>query len=224
MTIANDSDFFSDANDSAETPRKRKRFRYRHRYPTELVGSVNALGAYLKPRNIALLLDVPLSTIYRWRSETNSGRAAPSVSAADGNGAVEIDVKSARNMKASNDDSNERRSPDIVAKLRAARELIEKDYFTPLDSHALAEAANMSRHHFIRSFNAEYGISPHQYLMTIRLRAAERLLQASNETIDVIAAATGFGSGSSLTRAFRRKTGVRVSQRWHSGPGTSEVV
>jgi len=90
--------------------------------------------------------------------------------------------------------------------------LIERDYFRSIDSFSLANAAGLSRFRFIHAFTETYGISPHQYLLRTRLEAAKKLLAKSRETIDVVAAATGFRSGACLNRAFTRTEGRCISQ------------
>ena len=85
--------------------------------------------------------------------------------------------------------------------------MIDREYFRDIDSNALAAAARLSRFRFIHAFTERYNISPHQYLLRTRLAAAKRLLATSRETIDVIAAATGFRSGACLNRAVTRVEG-----------------
>ena len=96
--------------------------------------------------------------------------------------------------------------------LEAARSMIDREYFRDIDSNVLAAAARLSRFRFIHAFTERYNISPHQYLLRTRLAAAKRLLATSRETIDVIAAATGFRSGACLNRAFTRVEGHSVSR------------
>jgi AraC family transcriptional regulator len=76
----------------------------------------------------------------------------------------------------------------------------------------LADTAQMSRHHFIRMFNQMFGSTPHQCLIRARIEAAKRLLLASREPIEVIAAGVGFRSGQSLNRAFKQIEGESVSR------------
>ncbi len=103
-------------------------------------------------------------------------------------------------------------SRSVTHRLEAARRLIDAEYFSHIDSKLLADAARMSRHHFIRMFSGAFGISPHQYLTRKRIGAAKRLLISSREPIEVIAAGVGFRSGPSLNRAFKQIEGASVSQ------------
>lgn len=74
----------------------------------------------------------------------------------------------------------------------------------------LAEAAGLlqaSPEHLVRSFAAEYGLPPHQYLTGRRVDLARHLLLAGQRPADV-AAEVGFHDQSHLTRHFRRVLGV----------------
>jgi AraC-like DNA-binding protein len=110
------------------------------------------------------------------------------------------------------DARKERSSRRVRPRLEAARHMIDAEYFLDLDCRTLAEAAQMSRHHFIRMFNQMFGLTPHQYLIRARIEAAKRLLLASREPIEVIAAGVGFRSGASLNRAFKQVEGASVSR------------
>lgn len=69
-----------------------------------------------------------------------------------------------------------------------------------LDS--LAERALMSRRTFTRHFRQLTGTTVGQWLLSQRLAMAQRLLETSNQSIDSIAAAAGFGSAVSLRQHF----------------------
>jgi transcriptional regulator GlxA family with amidase domain len=73
---------------------------------------------------------------------------------------------------------------------------------------ALAAAAAMSVRHFSRVFTAEVGETPGHYVERVRVEAARRDLEATDETLDVIARRCGFGTAETLRRSFRRRLGV----------------
>lgn len=64
-----------------------------------------------------------------------------------------------------------------LARLRRARDLMDRDYAQPLDVPAMARAALMSPGHFSRRFRAAYGETPYAYLMTRRIERAKALLR-----------------------------------------------
>ena len=57
-------------------------------------------------------------------------------------------------------------TPEELAHLRRARDLMDREYAKPLDVPAMANAALMSPSHFSRQFRAAYGETPYGYLMT----------------------------------------------------------
>ncbi len=75
----------------------------------------------------------------------------------------------------------------------------------------IASAASMSRSHFMRVFRSETGTSPMDYLGTMRLERAKKLLGAGEMSIAEVALASGFSSPSHLTERFTRKFGVSPS-------------
>jgi AraC family transcriptional regulator len=72
----------------------------------------------------------------------------------------------------------------------------------------LAGAADLSPYHFLRTFERVTGVTPHQYLLRLRLReAASRLARDRDKVIDV-SLECGFGDVSNFNRAFRAEFGV----------------
>jgi AraC-like DNA-binding protein len=76
---------------------------------------------------------------------------------------------------------------------------------TSLD--ALAAQAGITSFHLIRTFTRSTGVSPHQYLLQVRVERA-RVLLASGEAPSVVAALTGFVDQSHLTGHFKRYVGT----------------
>jgi AraC family transcriptional regulator len=72
----------------------------------------------------------------------------------------------------------------------------------------LARIAKLSPHHFATAFKASVGISPHQYVIRLRIERARDMLRRRHETISEIAYAVGFSSQSHLSANFRRETGI----------------
>jgi AraC family transcriptional regulator len=88
-----------------------------------------------------------------------------------------------------------------------------------LDAHAhqqvafarLARDAGLSRFHFLRMFTSVLGLSPHQYLLRVRVRQAARLLAEQDLPVTKVAQAVGFHDLSNFVRTFRRAAGVSPS-------------
>jgi transcriptional regulator GlxA family with amidase domain len=66
----------------------------------------------------------------------------------------------------------------------------------------------MSVRHFTRVFTAEVGETPGRFVERVRLEAARRDLETTNDTLDVIATSCGFGSAETLRRVFQRRLSV----------------
>jgi PAS domain S-box-containing protein len=76
----------------------------------------------------------------------------------------------------------------------------------------LARLASISEAQFERRMKRIFQLSAGQYLIQLRISAAARLLQRSEESISEIALQVGFFDQSLLTRAFRRVTGMTPGQ------------
>ena len=72
----------------------------------------------------------------------------------------------------------------------------------------LARQAALSPYHFLRVFQRITGVTPHQYLLRTRLRAAALRLVAEPDQILAIALDCGFGDVSNFNRAFRAEFGT----------------
>ncbi len=70
---------------------------------------------------------------------------------------------------------------------------------------ALADVVHISTAHLRRQFQLIYGQSPHLVLRHLRLEKAAQLLSNTGDTLDVVAARSGFNSASDLCRVFKRK-------------------
>jgi transcriptional regulator GlxA family with amidase domain len=69
---------------------------------------------------------------------------------------------------------------------------------------ALATRAAMSPRHFARVFRAATGATPARYVEQARVEAARRRLEESDDGVDTIAAACGFGTAETMRRTFLR--------------------
>ncbi|GLY94393.1 helix-turn-helix domain-containing protein [Actinoplanes sp. NBRC 103695] len=78
----------------------------------------------------------------------------------------------------------------------------------PLTVEDLARRANLSSRHLARHFRAVTGVTPLRWLLTQRIRRAQALLEATDDSIDTIAAAAGMGTATTLRRHFHRTVGV----------------
>jgi AraC-like DNA-binding protein len=94
-----------------------------------------------------------------------------------------------------------------LAHLRRARDLIDREYASPLDVADLARAALMSTAHFSRQFRAAYGETPYSYLMTRRVERAKALLRRGDMTVTDVCMAVGCTSLGSFSARFTQLVG-----------------
>jgi AraC-like DNA-binding protein len=96
------------------------------------------------------------------------------------------------------------REPGAIARVREA---IEQRYAESLMLSELAQIARLSTYHLIRAFRAEVGLTPHAYLVDVRVRRARDLLRMGLAPAEV-ALRVGFSDQAHLTRAFKARIGV----------------
>jgi AraC-like DNA-binding protein len=94
-----------------------------------------------------------------------------------------------------------------LAHLRRARDLMDREYWRPLDVPALARAALMSTGHFARQFRATYGETPYSYLMTRRIERAKLLLRRGDLSVTEVCLEVGCTSLGSFSARFTELVG-----------------
>jgi len=95
---------------------------------------------------------------------------------------------------------------------------MDRSYAEPLDVAALAAIAYVSPAHFIRSFKATFGESPHRYLQRRRVERAMFLLRETNRSVTDICMAVGFTSLGTFSRTFRSIVGETPTACRARGP------
>jgi AraC-like DNA-binding protein len=71
----------------------------------------------------------------------------------------------------------------------------------------IAETVNLHEASFCRAFKQSTGLSPHRYLLLIRVNRAKELMKDPNRTLTNIALDCGFSSSSQFSVAFKRIVG-----------------
>jgi AraC-like DNA-binding protein len=94
-----------------------------------------------------------------------------------------------------------------LARLRRARDLMDREYASPLDVAALARTALMSTAHFSRQFRDAYGETPYAYLMTRRIERAKALLRRGDLSVTEVCLAVGCTSLGSFSARFTQLVG-----------------
>jgi AraC-like DNA-binding protein len=83
-----------------------------------------------------------------------------------------------------------------------ARDAMDRAYTEPLDIPALARIAHVSPAHFIRTFRATFGETPHRYLQRRRVERAMFLLRETDRSVTEVCMTVGFSSLGTFSRTF----------------------
>jgi len=92
--------------------------------------------------------------------------------------------------------------------LQRVLERMQADLGANIDLTTLAAESGYSRAHFLRTFRAATGQTPHRYLLELRLTKAQSLIADRLMPLIDIALACGFSSHAHFTTAFRSRFGL----------------
>jgi transcriptional regulator GlxA family with amidase domain len=96
-------------------------------------------------------------------------------------------------------------------RLLCARDAMDRTYAQPLSVAALARIACVSEAHFIRTFRATFGETPHRYLQRRRVERSMWLLRETDRSVTDICLDVGFASLGTFSRTFREIVGETPS-------------
>ena len=88
-----------------------------------------------------------------------------------------------------------------------ARDAMDVTYAEPLDIPKLAAIASASEAHFIRTFRATFGETPHRYLQRRRVERAMYLLRRTDRNVTNVCLDVGFASLGTFSRTFHEIVG-----------------
>lgn len=97
---------------------------------------------------------------------------------------------------------------ETIEPILPALQYIEAHLEDTLSNAILAQLCHMTPDYFIRCFRLSMGRTPIRYIQEQRVKQAEQQLLMTNQSIEQIAAASGFGSRYYFTRIFTRHIGV----------------
>lgn len=98
---------------------------------------------------------------------------------------------------------------DVIA---PALNYITNSYEKPITIEKLAHMCSLSESAFRRNFKEMMGISPMEFVHTIRIKVSTQLLREGKHTVNQIAMMVGYDTLSSFNRQFRKIKGVSPSQ------------
>lgn len=101
---------------------------------------------------------------------------------------------------------------------------MDRTYAEPLNVPALARIACVSEAHFIRTFRATFGETPHRYLQRRRVERSMWLLRDTDRSVTDICFDVGYTSLGTFSRTFREIVGVSpIAYRRGSAPARGAV-
>ncbi|WP_437618376.1 helix-turn-helix transcriptional regulator [Sorangium sp. So ce1151] len=100
---------------------------------------------------------------------------------------------------------------DALRNLCRARDLLSEVHESRLSIEDVAREAAISPYHFIRQFEAVFGVTPHQYRIRRRLDLAKQLLASGQHSVTDVCMEVGFSSLGSFSALFAQRIGVPPS-------------
>ena len=98
--------------------------------------------------------------------------------------------------------------PDVLV----VQEWLEANYVKPIQISQLPQLVNLTSRTLNRRFKQATEQNLLEYLQTLRIEAAKKLLEKSHETVQRIVTHVGYDDLSSFTRLFKKHTGLSPSQ------------
>jgi AraC family transcriptional regulator len=96
--------------------------------------------------------------------------------------------------------------------LRRVVDYVQEHFEKDISLRRLAEVAGISSAYFSRLFHQSQGLSPHRFLIKVRIEKARELLRQRSPTVLGVAIATGFQTQQHFARVFRAEVGVSPSE------------
>ena len=96
--------------------------------------------------------------------------------------------------------------------IAAALDFLNASLAHPVGMDAVAETVGLSRKRFYLQFRREMGMTPNDCLQRLRLRCAEKLLAASDLTVEAVGTESGFTRATYFCRVFRNYFGRTPGQ------------
>ncbi len=103
----------------------------------------------------------------------------------------------------------------------AVRHYIDAHYKEPLNLDMLASQAHVSKYYLAHTFKSEYGISPINYQIFLRIKESRYLLRETDMSLSQISRILGFSSASYFSQSFRKAEGVSPLE-FRNGAGASQ--
>ncbi|MBR1130921.1 AraC family transcriptional regulator [Bradyrhizobium iriomotense] len=95
--------------------------------------------------------------------------------------------------------------------LRCVEEYVRENLTRPISLAELSEIAGLSKRHFLRAFQESVGVTPYNYVLSLRIDEAKRRLSETEDSIVDVALAIGFNDAQHFSTSFKKATGIPPS-------------
>lgn len=164
---------------------------FRHLYGQKLHLSPSAARSILKPlRTLLDSFSMQKNLPELWLSKYLTDLLTYTLSISDG-----------QTVSADTRDSTER-----------ALHYIQQNFQSPLTVEEIADYLSLNPSYFIRQFKKDTGMTPYQYLTSIRLERARYDLRTTARSVKDIGLSCGYQSENSFCITFRKATGMTPTQ------------
>lgn len=99
-------------------------------------------------------------------------------------------------------------SSNISKECSIARNYIDNHFRENITLDTLTSLVHLNKYYFVHNFSKQYGISPINYLLNIRIEESKHLLANTNYSLSSISQIVGFSSPSYFSQAFKRITNM----------------
>ncbi|BAU54642.1 helix-turn-helix transcriptional regulator [Mucilaginibacter gotjawali] len=100
---------------------------------------------------------------------------------------------------------------EIFKRVASAKDWMEQNYQTDITLEDISSIAAMNSQHFLRMFKQVYMITPHQFLIDLKLKKAKELLETTPMPINDVCQTIGFESVFSFSVLFKNRFGTAPS-------------
>ena len=97
-----------------------------------------------------------------------------------------------------------RQSPEITENLKNAITYMNEHLSEKINLSDMAQAAFLSKYHFLRTFKRQMGITPYEYLINLRINRSKELLAVGDASLETVAVSCGFSDSKNLIYNFKR--------------------
>ena len=101
---------------------------------------------------------------------------------------------------------------DKQKEIRKVRMYLEENYFSRVSLDTLSSLFYIDKFYLCSQFKEQYGVSVMDYLISVRITEAEKLIRFTDKTMDEIANAVGINGAAYFSRLFKKVEGVSPSE------------